>query len=110
MALIGLGAGILFTSMTTRYRDLNFLLSFGVQLLMYATPVIYPVSIIPEKYRIIIMLNPLTSIVEGFKYAFMGVGHFSWSGLLYSAGFAMVILFAGILVFHKTERNFIDTI
>ncbi len=110
MALFGLGAGIIFTSLTTKYRDLNFLMSFGVQLLMYATPVIYPISSIPEKYRIFIMINPLTHIVEGFKYAFFGAGHFSWNGLAYCCGFTLVILVLGIVVFNRTEKNFIDTI
>ncbi len=111
MAMMGMGAGILFTSMTTKYRDLKFLITFGVQLLMYATPVIYPMSSIPEgKMKTLLMANPLSPIVEGFKYAFLGSGHFSWTALGYSAGFTTVILIIGIVVFHKTERNFIDTV
>jgi lipopolysaccharide transport system permease protein len=111
MAAYGLGAGIIFTSLTTKYRDLKFLLTFGVQLLMYASPVIYPVSTIPEgTMKTIILYNPFTPILEGFKYAFLGAGHFSWWSLGYSVIFAAVLLTIGIVVFHKTERNFIDSV
>jgi len=111
MAAFGLGTGILFTAWTTKYRDLNFLVAFGVQLLMYATPVIYPMSTIPAgKMRTLLMLNPLSPILEGFKYAFLGKGHFSWLSLGYSAGVAVVILLVGVVIFNKTERNFIDTV
>lgn len=111
MAMMGMGAGILFTSMTTKYRDLKFLITFGVQLLMYATPVIYPMSTIPEgMMKKFIMANPLSPIVESFKYAFLGSGEFSWYTLGYSAAFTAILLIVGIVVFHKTERNFIDTV
>ena len=111
MAVFGLGTGLIFTSLTTKYRDLVFLLGFFVQLLMYASPVIYPVSSIPEgNLKQIILLNPFTSILEGFKYAFLGAGHFSLMSLGYSVGVAIVLLVVGILIFHKTERNFIDTV
>ena len=112
MAAMGLGAGIIFTSMTTKYRDLTFLLTFGVQLLMYATPVIYPISTLEQgsKLWMVIMANPLTPLVEGFKYAFLGQGYFSWLALGYSALFTAVLLIVGIVVFHRTERNFIDTV
>lgn len=111
MAAYGLGAGIIFTSLTTKYRDLTFLLAFGVQLLMYASPVIYPVSTIEDpKLKMIALYNPFTPILEGFKYAFLGAGHFSWMNLLYSVVVAIVLLVSGIVIFHKTERNFIDTV
>jgi len=111
MAMMGMGMGILMTSMTTKYRDLKFLISFGVQLLMYATPVIYPLSTVPEgTMKNILQANPLTPIVEGFKYAFLGAGEVSWSGLAYSTAFTALVLVTGIVVFHKTERNFIDTV
>jgi lipopolysaccharide transport system permease protein len=111
MAIYGLGTGLIFTSMTTKYRDLNFLMAFGVQLLMYASPVIYPVSTITdERLKTRILYNPFTPILEGFKYAFLGAGHFSWWNLGYSVVFAAVLLTIGIVVFHKTERNFIDTV
>jgi lipopolysaccharide transport system permease protein len=111
MALFGLGIGIIFTSLTTKYRDLVFLLSFFVQLLMYASPVIYPVSSIPDgTLKQIVLLNPFTSILEGFKYAFLGAGHFSIMSIGYSVGVAILLMLAGILIFHKTESNFIDTV
>ena len=112
MAGLGLGSGIIFTSMTTKYRDLTFLLTFGVQLLMYATPVIYPLSTITEgsRMRMFILANPLTPLIEGFKYAFLGQGYFSWLALLYSVLFTAILLIAGVVIFHRTERNFIDTV
>lgn len=111
MAAYGLGAGIIFTSLTTKYRDLTFLLAFGVQLLMYASPVIYPLSTIedPMLYKLA-LYNPFTPILEGFKYAFLGAGQFSWLSLGYSAVVAAILLVSGIVIFHKTERNFIDTV
>lgn len=110
MAGLGLGFGIIFTSLTTKYRDLIFLLQFGIQLLMYATPVIYPVSSVPEEYKAFIYANPISAIVEGFKYGFLGVGEFSWMHLMYSAGFTLVVLWLGVVVFNRTERSFIDTV
>jgi lipopolysaccharide transport system permease protein len=110
MALMGLGFGIIFTSLTTRYRDLNFLIAFGVQLLMYATPVIYPVSAIPEKYKVFIMANPMTPILETFKYGFLGSGHASWNGIVYATLFTLGVLILGIVIFNKTEKTFIDTV
>lgn len=110
MAIIGLGAGMIISSLTTKYRDLVFLLTFGVQLMMYATPIIYPVANIPDKYRVFITANPLTAIVETFRYGFTGSGDFSWGGLLYSAVWAVVLLFAGTIIFNKVERTFMDTV
>lgn len=110
IAGLGLGLGIIITSLTTKYRDLTFLLEFGVQLLMYATPVIYPLSTVPEKYRFLAVLNPMTSIIETFKVGFLGAGTFNWWHLAYSFGFMVLILLGGILVFNKTEQNFMDTV
>ncbi|MCV9388815.1 ABC transporter permease [Reichenbachiella ulvae] len=110
MAALGLGAGMLITSLTTKYRDLVFLLQFGIQLLMYATPVIYPLSTIPEKYQWIIMANPMSGIVETFRYAFLGSGQLNWQLLGYDALVTFFILIIGILVFNKTERSFMDTV
>jgi lipopolysaccharide transport system permease protein len=110
MALIALGLGMIITAMTTKYKDLVFLLTFGVQLLMYATPVIYPVSNLSEDYRWIIELNPMTSIVETFRYAFLGRGEFSWGGLGYSFGFAIAIVLLGTIIFNKVEKSFTDTV
>ena len=110
MGLMGLGFGLYLTSMTTKYRDFKFLVAFGVQLLMYATPVIYPVSEVPEKYHWIILANPMTSIIETFRYAFLGAGNMSWSGLAYSVGFTLALFISGLLLFNKTEKNFMDTV
>jgi lipopolysaccharide transport system permease protein len=101
---------MIFSSLTTKYRDLAMLLQFGVQLLMYATPVIYPLSSIPEKYKWFIMANPVTSIVETFRYAFLGSGYFSWGLLGYSVAFTAVILFIGIIIFNRVEKSFMDTV
>lgn len=110
MAGLGLGFGMLITSMTTKYRDLVFLLQFGIQLLMYATPVIYPLSTIPDKYKFIIMANPMTGIVETFRYAFLGAGSFNWQLLTYDGLFTIFILILGAIVFNRTEKNFMDTV
>lgn len=110
MGGLGLGFGLVITSLTTKYRDLVFLLTFGVQLLMYATPVIYPLSTIHNQYRNILLANPMSSIIETFRYAFLGKGTFSWGALAYSAGFMVVILIAGIIVFNKVEKSFMDTV
>ncbi len=111
LAGLALGFGILFSSMTTKYRDLQFLLSFFVQLWMYATPIIYPLSTITnEKLRLVMSLNPLTGIVEAFKYGFLGVGEFSWMMLAYSFCFMIVLLAIGIVVFNKVQKSFMDTV
>jgi lipopolysaccharide transport system permease protein len=110
MGALGLGLGMIITSLTTKYRDLVFLLQFGVQLLMYATPVIYPLSSMPEKYKWIIALNPMTSIIETFRYAVLGQGSFSWIYLSYTFIFTLIILAIGTLIFNKTEKDFMDTI
>ncbi len=110
MAGLGLGAGIIVASLTIRYRDLRFLLQFGVQLLMYSTPVIVPLSRIPEQYRGIIAANPMSPIIETFRYGFLGAGTFSWELLGYSAIFTIVILAAGVLLFNHVEKTFMDTV
>ena len=110
MAIIGMGTGMIFSALTAKYRDFSFLIGFGMQLLMYATPVIYPTSFIPEQFREYAILNPLCSIVESFRYVFIHSGTISWSGLLYSSIFSFASLFVGILVFSKVERSFMDTI
>ena len=111
LAGLALGFGILFSSMTTKYRDLQLLLSFFVSLWMYATPVIYPLSTITnEKLRFVMSLNPLTGIIEAFKYGILGVGQFSWSMLAYSFGFMLLLLALGIVVFNKVQRSFMDTV
>ncbi len=110
MALLGLGLGLIITAMTTKYRDLSFLVTFGVQLLMYGTTVIYPLSAAPEKYKKIIELNPMTGIIEAFRYAFLGKGEFTVWSIGYSALVTIIVLFLGIVIFNKTEKNFVDTI
>ena len=107
---LSLGFGLFFSSFTTKYRDLKFLLAFIVLMWMYATPIIYPLSSIPEKHRWIIALNPMTSIICTFKYSFMGKGIFSWYYLGYSFIFMIVILFIGAVLFNKVEKNFMDTV
>jgi lipopolysaccharide transport system permease protein len=107
---LSLGFGIIFSSLTAKYRDLTFLLQFGVQLWMYITPVIYPLSTISSDKQWIVLLNPMTSIIETFKYATIGIGVFSWAWLLYSCGFMIFLLFSGIVVFNKIEKGFMDTV
>jgi lipopolysaccharide transport system permease protein len=110
MAGLGLGSGILVSSLTTRYRDLRFLVQFGVQLLMYATPVIYPASTIPARFQFLIQANPMTPIVEAFRYAFLGAGSVHLSGLVYSAGFTLAVMLLGTVVFNRVEQTFMDTV
>jgi len=110
MAGMGLGGGIIVSSLTTRYRDLRFLVGFGTQLLMYATPVIYPVSAVPEKLQPLIELNPLTPIVESFRYAYLGSGTVSINNLLYSLIWTISLLFVGTVIFNRVEATFMDTV
>jgi len=110
MAGLGLGFGIIISSMTTKYRDLQVLVGFGVQLWMYASAVIYPLSTINEKYRWILAMNPLTNIIETFRYAFFSEGLFSWMYLGYSAVFTVVLLVMGMALFNRVERTFMDTV
>jgi lipopolysaccharide transport system permease protein len=111
LAGLALGFGILFSSMTTKYRDLQLLLGFFVSLWMYATPVIYPLSTINnETLRLVMQLNPLTGIVEFFKYGMLGVGNHEWWMLGYSFGFMVVLLAIGIVVFNKVQKSFMDTV
>ncbi|WP_080237129.1 ABC transporter permease [Spirosoma rigui] len=110
MGLMGLGLGMLVSAMTTKYRDLQYLIEFGLQLLMYATPVILPLSAIPAKYKLVVLANPMSGVLETFKYSFFGTGTFSWPLLTYSTGFTLVVLVVGLAVFNKTEKNFMDTV
>ncbi|WP_316804885.1 ABC transporter permease [Pedobacter nototheniae] len=113
MALLGLGAGMIISAMTTKYRDLAFLVAFGVQLLMYATTVIYPLSTAIEKYPTyswIIEYNPMTPIIETFRNGFLGEGSFSWYSLGYATGTSLLVLLFGMIIFNKVEKTFIDTV
>lgn len=108
--LMAMAAGLFFSSWTVKYRDLQYVVQFGVQLVMYATPVIYPLSFAPESYRWLMNLNPLTPLFEMFKYGCLGVGTFSMGSIVYSLGFTLVMLFVAVLVFNRTEQNFMDTV
>jgi lipopolysaccharide transport system permease protein len=108
LAGMGLGFGIIISSLTTKYRDLKQLVSFGVQLWMYITPVIFPLSSIHGKYRIFFLINPLTGIIETFRTILLGIGHLNYNYLTYSAAFMVVLLSAGVLLFNRIERNFMD--
>ena len=110
MAVMGLGLGIIFSALTTKYRDLSFLLAFGIQLLMYATPIIYPLSYTGGKLHTIISMNPLTPIMESFRFAFFSIGSFDWSGLAYTSIFSFGVLFLGIIIFNQVEKSFMDTV
>jgi lipopolysaccharide transport system permease protein len=110
MAVLGIGCGLIVSSLTTKYRDLSLVVSFGVQLWMFATPVVYPLSQIPEKYRIYFALNPMTSVVEGFRAAFLGTGALSATYYLLGVLVTLAIFFVGIVLFNRIEKTFVDTI
>jgi lipopolysaccharide transport system permease protein len=110
MALLGLGLGLIITALTTKYRDLAFLITFGVQLMMYATTVIYPLSAAPAKYKWLIELNPMTGIIEAFRFGFLGQGEFTINTFGYSVVFTLISLALGVIVFNKTEKTFVDTV
>jgi len=110
MAMLGQGIGMIISSLTTKYRDLNYLVSFGTQLMMYASPIVYPLSIVPEKYKLYILANPMTPIIEGFRQAFIGKGFLDMNMVLYSIFVTLVTFILGLLVFNKMEKNFIDTV
>lgn len=111
MAGLGLGFGILVSSMTTKYRDLSVLFGFIVSLWMYATPIVYPMSMVPdERLRTVILLNPMTSIIEAFKFSVFGEGYFSWGALGYSFAFMCILLLFGIVIFNRVQRSFMDTV
>lgn len=110
MAALGLGLGVIVSALTTRYRDLAVLVGFGVQLLMYATPIIYPLSVLPERYRTWAALNPIAPVVELFRYAYLGAGTVSTGLLAYSVAVIAAILFVGVVMFNRVERTFMDTV
>lgn len=110
LAALALGFGIIISSLTTKYRDLAVLVTFGVQLWMYATPVVYPASQISGKLKTLMMLNPVSPIVETFRYAFLGSGSIPWSYLGISAITTLVVLFAGVVLFSRVEKTFMDTV
>lgn len=113
MAMLGLGLGMIISAMTTKYRDLSFLITFGVQLMMYLTTVIYPLSTVKQKYptyQWLVEYNPMTSIIECFRYGFLGQGTFTMLSLAITAGITIIILLLGIIVFNRVEKNFVDTV
>ena len=110
IGFMALSFGIIISSLTTKYRDLKFLVTFGVQLMMYASPIVYPLSIVPEKYNWIILANPVTCVIETFKYAFLGVGEFNWLHLGYSFGFTAILFLISLIIFHRVEKTFMDTV
>ncbi len=110
LAFHALSWGLIISSVTSKYRDLKFLVAFGLQLFMYATPIIYPLSVATGRIRTALELNPLTPIFEAFKYGCLGCGTLSWGGLLYSTVFMLVMLFISLIVFNRVERKFMDTV
>ncbi len=110
MALLALGIGIAISAFTTKYRDLNNFIPIGVNILMYASPVIYPTSLVPAQFQKFLWYNPLQHIIDCFRYAFTGGGHLDIGGLMYSTVFTLVMLLAGIMLFNRTERTFMDTV
>tara|TARA_Y100000590_G_scaffold456625_1_gene607562 strand:+ start:129 stop:971 length:843 start_codon:yes stop_codon:yes gene_type:complete len=110
MALLGLGMGIFISALTAKYRDLTFAMTFGVQLLMFASPVVYPFSIIPEKYRIIASFNPMTSIIEMFRKGFLGTSSIEIIHIFISVSVTVIIFLFGLILFSKVEKNFMDTV
>lgn len=110
MALISMGIGLILSAMTTKYKDLTQLIGFGVQLFMYATPVIYPSSSVPAGYKWIMNMNPLVSLFDYMRYAYLGVGYFHIGLLVYPSFFALAILTMGVLVFNRVQKTFMDTV
>lgn len=110
MAMFALGMGMIFSSLTTKYKDLTFLLTFGIQLFMYITPVVYPVSALPEKFKFFVYMNPLSSIFQCFRYAFLGSGSFELMSMVWSSVFITLILIIGTVIFNKVEKSFMDTV
>ncbi|GBR73014.1 lipopolysaccharide transport system permease protein [Candidatus Termititenax aidoneus] len=110
MAALALGLGIIASSLTTKYRDLALAMTFFVQLMMYATPVVYPLSMLPEKWRPLAMLNPMAPVIEFFRLAFLGAGSIDFWTALWSVGFTLLILFLGVIFFSRVEKSFMDTV
>lgn len=110
LGVLGMGIGIIISSLTTKYRDLHVLVDFGMSLWMYATPVVYPLSTVNEKLRRLLLLNPVTSVMEAYRRILLGVGQFDGGNFAYSLVFTLVVAIAGILIFNRVERTFMDTI
>jgi lipopolysaccharide transport system permease protein len=110
MAIFALGIGMIFSALTTKYKDLSFLLTFGIQLFMYATPVVYPISAIPESLKWLANSNPLSCIFECFRYGYLGYGTFEVSDLVRSSTIIILLFMIGVITFNKVEKSFMDTV
>jgi lipopolysaccharide transport system permease protein len=110
LAMIAMGTGIIVSSLTSKYRDLSMIVGICMTLLMYATPIMYPVSAIPPLYKSYLHLNPVSPLIEIFRYIFTGTGTFTWLQFLYSFGFGLIMILLGIFIFHRTEKTFMDTV
>lgn len=110
VGLLSIGVGTLISALTAKYHDLAVLVSFGLQLWMYASPVVYPASVVPEQFRMLYMLNPMASILETFRYGFLGTGSFSWGYLGMGFIIILILLFAGLVLFNRVEKVFLDTV
>jgi lipopolysaccharide transport system permease protein len=110
MAILGMGVGLWISALTTKYRDLRFLVAFGVSLWMYGTPIVYPLSIVPEKWRWLVALNPMAPIIEFFRFGFLGQGYLDMGLFLIGIGVSIFILLTGILIFNRVEKTFMDTV
>ena len=110
MAILSVGMGLIISAITTKYRDLNFAMGFLIQLWMYMTPIVYPLSEVPEKYKIFIVINPMTAVVESFRSIFLGTDFISVTSLLISIAITVLVFSLGIIVFNRNEKTFMDTI
>jgi len=110
MAGIAFGVGVITSAVTTKYRDMQLFINYGVAMLMYVTPVIYPISQVPEKFKPFLLYNPISPVIETFRYGVFGVGTFSWGALGYSTCFMVLVVFAGIVIFNQVEKTFMDTV
>jgi lipopolysaccharide transport system permease protein len=110
LASIALGLGVIISSLTVKYRDLVQLMSIGMQLFMYATPIIYPSSMVPDKYKLVVLINPVAPVIESLKFGLLGSGNFNGFGLIYSSIMGVILLFVGVVLFNKVEQSFMDTV
>jgi lipopolysaccharide transport system permease protein len=110
LSILAIGLGLLLSSLTTKYRDFSLMLSYSITFVMYSSPIVYPLSALSEKIQFIIMLNPLTSIIESFRFVFFSESNLTMSNIVYSLSISIVVFISGLVVFNKVEKNFIDTI
>lgn len=110
LAAFALGGGMIISALTTKYRDLSFLITFGIQLYMYITPIVYPLSVAPEKYKRFVAINPLTPIFEGMRLGLLGKGEMTAGSLVYAISIVIIVLLGGVFIFNKVEKTFVDTV